>query len=232
MTRGKRTYRIFLADTHNLFRRGLSTLLSAEADMQIVGESSDAETALASVPLLAPDILAMDVGLVRGNAETARVLRQFPQTISVLLLTMEDTEECLDLTLATGARGYMLKTSNPSQLMSGIRQAATLDERGAARDEKDTRGISRLVPDLRALATTEQSYARTSPLTAREQEVMTLLAEGRTVREVAVELSLSIKTIEAHKLNLMRKLDIHNRASLIDYAVRVGLITTQPTAVS
>jgi DNA-binding NarL/FixJ family response regulator len=125
--------------------------------------------------------------------------------------------------MAAGARGYMIKTAPPAQLIAGIRQAAAFEDR-------DPRGLSRQAPDLKALAETERTYSRTSPLTAREQEVTTLLAEGRTVREVAAELNLSIKTIEAHKLNLMRKLDIHNRASLVDYAVRAGLITVAPAA--
>jgi DNA-binding NarL/FixJ family response regulator len=115
----------------------------------------------------------------------------------------------------------MLKSSSAAQLINGIRNSTILEGR-------DAQGLSRQASDLHALAETERSYSRTSPLTSREQEVVTLLAEGRTVREVAAELSLSIKTIEAHKLNLMRKLDIHNRASLVDYAVRSGLITVQP----
>jgi DNA-binding NarL/FixJ family response regulator len=189
--------------------------------MDVVGEASDWETALASAQLLAPDVIGMDCLLICEVPEAIKALRQLPQNMGVLLLASADSQECLELAIATGARGYMLKNSTPSQLVAGFRQAATTDD-------KDPRGLSRLVPDLQALARTEQSYARTSPLTIREQEVMMLLAEGRTVREVASELSLSIKTIEAHKLNLMRKLDIHNRASLVDYAVRVGLVSAQP----
>jgi DNA-binding NarL/FixJ family response regulator len=107
--------------------------------------------------------------------------------------------------------------------LAGIRQIAISDDH-------NPRSLSRLVPDLQALALNNKS-ARASVLTLREQEVMRLLAEGRTVREVASELSLSIKTIEAHKLNLMRKLDIHNRSSLVEYAIRAGLIQPQPVHV-
>ena len=114
----------------------------------------------------------------------------------------------------------MLKDSTPAQILAGVRQVA----RGA--DNCDPSGLSPLIPDLQALAKSNEGYARGTVLTAREQEVMKLLAEGRTVREVAAELSLSIKTIEAHKLNLMRKLDIHNRATLVEYALDHGMIPT------
>jgi two-component system, NarL family, response regulator NreC len=223
--RGKKTYKIFLADSHNLFRRGLSTLLSAEADIEVVGEAADAETALASAQFLAPDVLTIDLGLIAGDPNTALALRQFAQTTSILLLSTVESAECLDLTVATAARGYMLKSNPPAQLIAGIKRAAIADDRDAS-------GMSRTLPDLQALARNDQSFARTSPLTVREQEVMTLLAEGRTVREVAAELSLSIKTIEAHKLNLMRKLDIHNRATLVEYAVRAGFIPSRPVSVA
>lgn len=237
--RGKRIYKTVVADSHNLFRRGLATLIASEADMQVVGEATSASQALAFVNLaslagssgegdpaaaaLVPDVLVMEIGLVRDDPEAARMLRQLPESVAVLFLAQEESPECLELTLSAGARGYMLKSSPPAKLIMGIKQATILEDR-------DAQGLSRQAPDLRALAETDRSYARTSPLTSREQEVVTLLAEGRTVREVAAELSLSIKTIEAHKLNLMRKLDIHNRASLVDYAVRSGLILVQPVS--
>jgi len=207
--------------------------------MQVVGEATSASQALAFVNLaamagnsgegdaaaqaLVPDVLVMEIGLVREDPEAARMLRQLPDSIAVLFLAQEESPECLELTLSAGARGYMLKSSPPAKLIVGIKQATVLEDR-------DAQGLSRQTPDLRALSEGNRSYARTSPLTSREQEVVTLLAEGRTVREVAAELSLSIKTIEAHKLNLMRKLDIHNRASLVDYAVRSGLIQVQPVS--
>jgi DNA-binding NarL/FixJ family response regulator len=151
-------------------------------------------------------------------------IRQIDSSTGVLFLTQEDSPEQLELAIAAGARGYMLKNSEPRQLLAGIRQIATSDD-------QNPRSLSRLVPDLQALALNNK-HTRASILTLREQEVMRLLAEGRTVREVASELSLSIKTIEAHKLNLMRKLDIHNRTSLVEYAVRAGLIPSQPVPVA
>ena len=241
MIRGKRIYRAVVADSHNLFRRGLTTLIASESDMEVVGEATSVWQALAlanSSPATEPgqpdalpadsfraDVLIIEIGLMRDDPEAAKALRQLPDSVAVLFLSTEESKECLDLTVAAGARGYMLKSSSAAQLINGIRNSTILEGR-------DAQGLSRQASDLHALAETERSYSRTSPLTSREQEVVTLLAEGRTVREVAAELSLSIKTIEAHKLNLMRKLDIHNRTSLIESAVRMGLLVTQAEVVS
>ena len=126
----------------------------------------------------------------------------------------------LEKAMRAGARGYMLKNSPATQLTAGIRRVAQQQE------DQNARGFSLFTSDLKALAASN-SFPRPSVLTLREQEVMRLLAEGRTVREVADELSLSIKTIEAHKLNLMRKLDIHNRTSLIECAAKMGLLVAR-----
>jgi DNA-binding NarL/FixJ family response regulator len=230
MTRGKKVYTTVVADSHNLFRRGLATLISAESDLEVTAEAASAEQALAI--LTAPegissdqfqpiDILVMEIGMVHADPQIIKALRQLPQTTAVLFLAPQESPDWLETTVSAGARGYMIKTTPPVQLIAGIRKAI-------AHDDRDPNRLSGHAPDLKALAETEQSYSRTSPLTAREQEVTMLLAEGRTVREVAVELSLSIKTIEAHKLNLMRKLDIHNRASLVDYALKSGLVSAKP----
>jgi DNA-binding NarL/FixJ family response regulator len=224
LTRGKRTHKILLADGHLLFRRGLRTLLSAESDLDVVGEASDVAEALGTARQVMPNVLVMDLALLRAQGEQGPLaIRQIDSSTGVLFLTQEDSPEQLELAIAAGARGYMLKNSPPRQLLAGIRQIAVSDDH-------NPRSLSRLVPDLQALALNNKN-TRASVLTLREQEVMRLLAEGRTVREVASELSLSIKTIEAHKLNLMRKLDIHNRSSLVEYAVRAGLIQSQPVQV-
>ena len=221
MTRGKRTHKILLADANLLFRRGLRTLLSAESDLEVVGEASDVAEALGTAQQAMPNVLVMDLALLtRPGEQGPLAVRQIDSSTGVLFLTQEDSPEQLELAIAAGARGYMLKNSPPRQLLAGIRQIATSDDQNPG-------SLSRLVPGF-AGPRSQQQARRASVLTLREQEVMRLLAEGRTVREVAAELSLSIKTIEAHKLNLMRKLDIHNRSSLVEYAVRAGLIPGQP----
>ncbi len=229
MTRAKRIHRIMLADGHTLFRRGLKTLLASETDLEIVAESGSLPEALAMTKLLAPDAMVIDLALLAaaadGSAEPSMPeLRQIASATGLLFLTEQDTPEHLEKAMSAGARGYMLKSSPPAQLVAGIRRVAQQDDQNA-------RGLSLFTSDLQALASSNGDL-RPSVLTLREQEVMRLLAEGRTVREVAAELSLSIKTIEAHKLNLMRKLDIHNRTSLIECAAKMGLLIAEKTDVS
>ncbi len=225
LTRAKRIHRIILADGHSLFRRGLKTLLAGETDLEIVAEAGSFSEALAMAKLITPDALVMDLGLLaEANDALALELRQVAGTTGLLILTEQDTPENLEKSMSVGATGYMLKDSAASQLTAGIRRVAQQDDQTA-------RGLSLFTSDLKALAASN-SFPRPSVLTMREEEVMRLLAEGRTVREVAAELSLSIKTIEAHKLNLMRKLDIHNRTSLIECAQRMGLMVSQKVEVS
>jgi two-component system, NarL family, response regulator NreC len=224
LARSKRLNRIVIADDHILYRRGLRTLLSAESDFQVVDEASDGAEALLKVRMVKPDVLVMGLQLIEHDAQhLAFAIRQAQPSIAMLFLTDEDRGDQLELAVGAGARGYMLKSSTPAQLVAGVRQVAATEDSGGT-------GLSKIVPDLQALAASNEQYSSTLGLTAREQEVMRLLAEGRTVREVAGELHLSIKTIEAHKLNLMRKLDIHSRASLIEYAVQKGLV--EPSLIS
>jgi two-component system response regulator NreC len=220
--RAKRASQILIADSHLLFRRGLRALLDAESDLEVVAEASNAAEALHKVASEAPAVLVMDVALLHGGgAQEVFAIRQANPGLAILFLTQEDGPDQLARAIEAGGRGYMLKNSTPVELVAGIRQVAFSDD-------QNPRGLSRIVPDLRALAGPNENTPRPGVLTSREQEVMRLLAEGRTVREVASELSLSVKTVEAHKLNLMRKLDIHNRASLVEYATQKGLLAVQP----
>jgi len=225
LTRAKRIHKIMLADGHTLFRRGLKTLLASETDLEIVAEAGSLQEAVAMAKLITPDAIVMDLSLVTdANEPSTLELRQIAGVAGLLFFTEEDTSENLEKAMNAGARGYMLKNSAPNQLTAGIRRVAQQDDQNA-------RGLSLFTSDLKALAASN-SFPRPSVLTMREQEVMRLLAEGRTVREVAAELSLSIKTIEAHKLNLMRKLDIHNRTSLIECAAKMGLLVTEKVEAS
>ena len=223
MRRGKRLSTILIADAHVLFRRGLRALLSAEPDLEVVAEASDFPDAMLKAGLLKPEVIVMDLALLKpASQQSLLAIRQGELAKSALLfLTDEDGEQQLETAIAAGARGYMLRKSTPAQLVAGVRQVISADD-------GSTMTISPTIADLQALAASNPA-SKGSVLTAREQEVVRMLGEGRTVREVAAELGLSIKTVEAHKLNLMRKLDIHNRASLIEYAVRTGLIPVPVT---
>jgi len=221
---GKRATQILIADPNGLFRSGLRTLLSAHDEFRVVDEACDAPEAVHKVKDMTPDVLIMDLALIEAEGQkAAHILRQAHAGTAILFLTRQDEPDGLRTAVAAGARGYMLKDSTPAQLIAAVREVAS------SLDDPNPGELSRLVPDLQALAESNAGYPRGSALTSREREVMKLLAEGRTVREVASELSLSVKTIEAHKLNLMRKLDIHNRASLVEYAIQTGMIAAPVT---
>lgn len=222
MELGKRIIKVLIAANQLLFRRGLRALVSAEADLEVAGEAVDIADTLQKTGQLSPDVLVLDVDLIQGcDQSSLMALRLAKRTAALLCLGDQDGPAELELAINAGAQAYMFKNSIPSHLLAGIRRVSAEDQ--------NTGIISRIVPDLQALAATSRVYSRGPVLTAREQEVVRLLAEGRTVREVASELALSVKTIEAHKLNLMRKLDIHSRASLIEYAVRNGIVPVPVT---
>jgi two-component system response regulator NreC len=210
--------RVLIADRNLLFRRGLRTILSNEPDFTLLDDAVDRAEVLAKVRSQNPNVLAITLDLLALDAhDFGYHLRKTNPGVSVLVLTADDNGENLQQSIEAGAKGYMLKTSSPAQFVKAFRQLVS----ESASDAE----VSATIPDLRALAERTPPAVRPHLLTIREQEVVKLLAEGRTVKEVAQDLSLSIKTIEAHKLNLMRKLNIHNRSSLIEYAVREGMVS-------
>jgi two-component system, NarL family, response regulator NreC len=212
--------KVIIADANVLFRRGLSTMLSAKDGIEVVDEASGIDETLIKVRSLAPHILIMDLGMLKTDSQDSTIaIRQTQPATALLCLAGQDGDEELETAIGAGARGYMRRDSEPARIVAAVERIA----QGGG--DTNSLGLSSVLPDLQALAKTNSRYARATPLTLREQEVVRLLADGKTVREAALELSLSIKTVEAHKLNLMRKLDIHNRASLVEYAVHSGLMT-------
>jgi two-component system, NarL family, response regulator NreC len=211
--------RVLIADRNLLFRRGLRTILSKEPDFTLLDDAADSSEVLAKIRSENPDVLAITLDLLGPDGRHfGYSLRKINPGVSILVLTANDSSENLQQSIEAGAKGYMLKDSSPVQFVRAFRQVVSPPDRDAAE-------LSRTIPDLRALAENTPPAVRPHLLTLREQEVVKLLAEGRTVKEVAHDLSLSIKTVEAHKLNLMRKLHIHNRSSLIEYAVREGMVS-------
>ena len=220
MGRIKTISKVIIADANVLFRRGLSTMLSAKDGIEVVDEASCVEEALIKVRSLVPHILIMDLAMLKTDSQDSTIaIRQTQPATALLCLAGHDGNEELETAIGAGAQGYMRRDSEPARIVAAVERLA----QGGG--DTNSLGLSSVVPDLQALAKTNSRYARATPLTIREQEVVRLLADGKTVREAALDLSLSIKTVEAHKLNLMRKLDIHNRASLVEYAVHSGLIT-------
>lgn len=210
--------RILLADDHLLFRQGVRNLLSQEPDMEVVGEAGDAAEALARVDETRPDIVLLDVGMPGLSCfEAARQIRREQPDTQVVFLSMYDDDDYLNQGVEAGARGYILKDSPIDQLLTAIHEV----RRGGS--YLSPRLLTRLVAGFRA----REGSPWRSPvesLTKRERDVLKMLAEGRTVKEIAGQFQLSVKTIEAHKFNLMRKLDLHNKAQLVHFAIHKKVI--------
>jgi len=211
--------RIMLADDHTLFRQGIRTLISAEADMEVVGEASNGGDAVDKANEARPDVVLMDIGMPGlSSFEATRQIRKNRPETRILFLTMYDDEDYLVECMESGASGYVLKDSPALQLLNAVREV----HRGGS--YLSPRMLSQLVDDFRSRVKSTQRLPRFATLTPREKEVLKLLAEGNSVKEIACTLNLSVKTVEAHKFNLMRKLDIHNKAQLVQYAVQKKVI--------
>ncbi len=217
--------RILLTDDHALFRQGMRTLISAEADMEVVGEASSGTDAVERAAETRPDVILMDIGMTGlSSFEATRQIRKNRPETKVLFLTMYDDEDYLVECMEVGAGGYVLKDSPTQHLLSAIRDV----NRGGS--YLSPRMLAQLVDDFRSRIKSADRLPRFATLTTREKEVLKLLAEGKSVKEIACDLKLSVKTVEAHKFNLMRKLDIHNKAQLVQYAIQKKIIKV-PVAV-
>jgi len=208
-----------IVDDHTLFREGLRRVLQSESDLQVVGEASDATEALDQVRQLRPDVVLMDIGMPgMSSFEAARQIdRDCPGT-KLIFLTMHEDEEYLLQCLDVGAFGYMLKDAPAPRLISAVRDVYQ------GRKYLSPQVLGKLVDDFRSRAQGKRGQPRGATLTPREREVVKMIAEGNSVKEIAAMLGLSIKTVEAHKFNLMRKLDIHNKAQLVTYAIQKKIV--------
>jgi len=212
--------RVFLCDDHSLFREGVKAVLRQQENIEIVGEASDGKQAIEVVPNIRPDIVLMDIEMPEMNGfEATRRIKQTEKDVKILILTMYEEEELVARCLDAGASGFLLKDVPPAQLLYAINEVSKggkyLSPSAAS---KVVDHLTRRGP---AADHTETRYDR---LSDREREVLKLLADGLSIKEIATKLDLSVKTVDVHKYNLMRKLDIHDRAELIKYAIRNKLI--------
>jgi len=211
--------RVLLVDDHSIVRRGLRGLLE-ESGYTVVGEASDGLEALKLAEEVHPDLAILDVGMPKLNGiEVAARLQKLDRPPGVIMLSMHADESYIIRALEAGARGYLLKTAADEDLLPAVRAVAS----GKPFFSPIVAGV--LIEDyvrrLHSRGLTDSYHL----LTDREKEVLQLLAEGRTNKEVATELNLGLSTVETHRANLMQKLNLHNTAEIVLYAVRKGVIT-------
>ena len=208
--------KILMVDDHAIMRDGIRALLDLHDDIEIVGEASEGKEAVEKAQELVPDVIVMDIAMpgMEGLEATRRVLKRNPR-VKVLVLTQHNNREYILSAIKAGVAGYVPKRALGSELVSAIRAVH--------------RGDSFLYPS--AAAALIQDYLHQveeepyDSLTGREREILKLIAEGHTSREIAGMLFISLKTVLGHRTKIMRKLDIHNRTELIKYAVRKGLVS-------
>ena len=215
----KPAIRVLLADDHALFREGLRLILESQDDLEVIGEAASGNEAVRQARSMQPDVVVMDLTMPDGGGfeATEVISKELPQT-HVLVLTMHDTQEYFFRLLQAGASGYVVKGAHKADLLAAIRAVAS----GGVYLYPTV--AKQLVGDYLRQARQGAAADQLATLTEREREVLQLLAEGKTGREIADVLVLSPATVERHRANLMAKLGLHSRAELIKYALRRGLI--------
>jgi two-component system response regulator NreC len=211
--------KLLVADDHKIFRQGIKKLLEEESDMSVVGEAADGREAVKKATELKPDVILMDIAMANLNGlEATKQIKKVLPSIRVIMLTMHKNEEYILQSFQAGASGFILKEGAVEELVSAIR---------SIHQDKSflSPTISKTLIDayLRKMETgkTETPF---DLLTDREREVLQLIAEGYTNREVAKALFISVKTVEAHRAHIMQKLNIHDIAKLVKYAIQKGLV--------
>ncbi len=205
--------RVLLADDHALVRQGLKALLESQG-FQVVGEASDGQATLRSAEKTHPDVAILDISMpVLNGMDAARELKKSSPKTKIILLTQHDEDQYVTEALRAGAKGYVLKSQAAEDLVQAIREVC----RGSVYLSPS---ISRSVVD----AYLSKTYVSTDPLSGRERQVLQLVGEGKSTKDIAIQLGISVKTAESHRARLMKKLDIHETASLVRYAIRRGLI--------
>ena len=201
---------VLLVDDHALVRRGFRRMLEDESDIQVVGEASDGHEAVAAVAQLRPKVVVMDFALpsMNGAVATRQILKAAPET-AVLVLSMHSEPSYVRTCLDAGARGYVLKNAMDLELVDAVRKVAA---GGKVLDQR----LALPVPD---------AGHNGPPLTTRELEVLQLIVNGKSNKEIAVVLGVSANTVAVHRANIMQTLGIHNAAELVVYAIRKGLVS-------
>ncbi len=209
--------RILLADDHNLVRSGLKSLLMGMTGVEVVAEATNGREAVDLVGTTNPDVVLMDIGMKELNGiEAATIIAREKPSVRVIILSMHDTQDFVSQALKAGAAGYVLKDAAPLELEFALQAV--------------TRGETYLSPKVSSQVV--QSYVRPpeaetglEALSPRQREILKAIVSGRTTKQIAYDLGLSIKTIETHRAQIMHRLDIHDVVGLVRFSIRIGLIS-------
>ena len=216
--------RILIADDHEVARRGIRSILESHPGWEVCGEARDGREAVEMAAHSNPDVVLLDIAMPNLNGlEAARQILETSPEAAILILTMHDSDQTIREVLRAGARGFLLKSDAGRDLISAVE---ALEQKRTFFTTKVSQMVLDGFLDRRSHAPTNNPMVDFSHdlLTTREREVIQLLAEGKTSKEVAVTLNLSVKTAETHRTNLMRKLGLHSVADLTRYAVRNGIV--------
>lgn len=207
--------RVVLADDHTLVRSGIRSLLEGMANVTVVGEAGDGLTALALIEKHKPDVVLMDVAMpgLNGLDTLARIHSDYP-AVRVLILSMHTNEAYVNKALRYGAKGYLLKDAATIELELALQAIV-----------KGDTYLSPAVSKQLVAGHVQRDEGQANPLTPRQREILQAIAEGNSTQQIAQKLKISVKTVEAHRAQLMDRLDIHEVAGLVRYAIKIGLIT-------
>ena len=211
--------KILIVDDHSIVRKGLATLFERQLDLEIVGEAAGGIQAVQMAENLQPDVVIMDISMPECNGiEATRQIKNIQPNSKILILSMHNNEEYVFQALKAGASGYLLKKAAPEELLTAIQDIC----RGYFYLSPSI--SKKVVKEFRRISDEALTVSPLNRLTGKEREILQLIAEGKSNRDIAGILFISIKTVETHRLNLMKKLDIHSIADLTRFAIRCGVI--------
>ncbi len=220
--KGRERIKVLLVDDHAILREGVHALLAREADIVVVGEAGDGQEALEQVPRLRPDVVIMDIVMPRMNGlEATRIIREKYPQVRVLILSMYDDHEYVVQIIQAGASGYVLKRVVTEDLVRAIHEVH------AGESFLYPPIAAKLIGDYLRVTVGEHAGSRGGGevITAREREILRLIADGNSNQQIAERLGLSRKTVDSHRANAMRKLDLHDVTEVVKYAIRTGMIS-------